>query len=65
MKRRSLIQAASGLAAICALPQLKAQTGGAVAKIIVPFAPGAGSDAMARYIGTELSKATGKQYIVE
>ncbi|MDO9402697.1 MAG: tripartite tricarboxylate transporter substrate-binding protein [Polaromonas sp.] len=65
MKRRSLIKAASGLAAICAWPQLQAQTSAVTAKIVVPFAPGAGSDAMARYFGIELSKATGKQYIVE
>ncbi|RYX93545.1 MAG: tripartite tricarboxylate transporter substrate binding protein [Comamonadaceae bacterium] len=65
MKRRSLIKAAGGLAAVCALPQLHAQSSAAVAKIIVPFAPGAGSDAMARYFGVELSRATGKQYIVE
>lgn len=64
MKRRNLIQAAGALAATCALPQLRAQTG-AVAKIIVPFAPGAGSDAIARYIGNELTKVTGKQYIID
>lgn len=65
MKRRSLIQAAGGLAAACALPMLRAQTTGAITKIIVPFAPGAGSDAMARFFGSELSMAMNRQFVVE
>ncbi|MES2979518.1 MAG: tripartite tricarboxylate transporter substrate-binding protein [Pseudomonadota bacterium] len=65
MKRRSLIQAAGSLAAACAFPQLRAQTSGAITRIIVPFAPGAGSDAMARFFGAELGKALNRQVVVE
>ncbi len=64
MKRRSLIQAVGGLAAICGMAQLRAQTSN-ITKIIVPFAPGAGSDAMARFFGSELSKSMGRQFVVE
>ena len=63
MKRRDFIHAAGSLAALGAVP-VRAQTT-AVAKIIVPFAPGAGSDAIARFFGNELTKLTGRQYIVE
>ena len=64
MKRRSLIQAAGGLAAVCAAAQLRAQPS-AICKIIVPFAPGAGSDAMARFFGSELSKSMGRQFVID
>src|SRR5689334_5199845 len=64
MKRRNFIVAAGSLAALGNLPQIRAQTP-AVAKIVVPFATGAGSDAIARYIGNELSKVTGRQYIID
>ena len=64
MKRRSLIQAAGGLAAFCGMAQLRAQTA-AVSRIIVPFAPGAGSDAMARFFAAELTKSLGRQFLVD
>ncbi len=64
MKRRSLIQAAGGFAAICAIAQVRAQSS-SISKIIVPFAPGAGSDAMARFFGAELSKSMGRQFVIE
>ncbi len=64
MKRRTFVHAAASLAVTSALPELHAQTP-AVAKIIVPFAPGAGSDAIARYIGSELTRVTGRQYIID
>ena len=65
MKRRSLIQALGGLAAFNQAAPLWAQSSSAVTKIIVPFAAGAGSDAMARFIGAELAKALGRQFVVE
>lgn len=64
MKRRSLIQAAGSFAAVCAAAQVQVRAQ-AVSKIIVPFAPGAGSDAMARYFGIELSKALGRQFVID
>ncbi len=64
MKRRSFIQVAGGFAAVCGMPQLRAQTT-ATTRIVCPFAPGAGSDAMARFIGAELAKALGRPFVVE
>ena len=64
MQRRFLIKAASGLAAIAATGQIWAQSPGPI-KIIVPFAPGAGSDAMARFIGAELGRALGRQFLID
>jgi tripartite-type tricarboxylate transporter receptor subunit TctC len=65
MQRRSLLQAAGALAA-ASIPSLHAQTAAPVAaKIICPFAPGAGSDAMARYIAAELGKSLNRTYVVE
>jgi tripartite-type tricarboxylate transporter receptor subunit TctC len=64
MQRRSLIKAASGLATLAAAAQLRAQPSQPI-KIIVPFAPGAGSDAMARFIGSELGKALGRQFVID
>ena len=64
MQRRSLIKAAGGLAALVAAAQLHAQSSAPI-KIIVPFAPGAGSDAMARFIGSELGKALGRQFVID
>lgn len=64
VQRRTLIQAAGSMAALCGMPQLRAQSN-PVSRIICPFAPGAGSDAMARYFGNELSKALGRQFVVE
>lgn len=65
MKRRSLIQALGGLAASTQTPQILAQASSSTTRIIVPFAAGAGSDAMARFIGAELGKALGRQFVVE
>ena len=64
MQRRSLIKAAGGLATLSAVARLGAQSASPV-KIIVPFAPGAGSDAMARFIGAELGKALGRQFVID
>lgn len=64
MQRRSLIKAAGGLATLSAVAHLRAQSASPV-KIIVPFAPGAGSDAMARFIGAELGKALGRQFVID
>ncbi len=65
MQRRSLIKAASGLAALASTAQLRGQSSLPPIKIIVPFAAGAGSDAMARFIGAELGKSLGRQFVVE
>lgn len=65
MKKRTLIQAVGAAAAACAFPQLRAQTSGPITRIIVPFAPGAGSDAMARFFGAELGKVLNRQVVVE
>jgi len=65
MNRRSLIQSAGGLVTLGALTKLHAQASGVPIRIIVPFAPGAGSDAMARFFGAELGKALNRQVVVE
>lgn len=65
MKRRTLIQAASGFAALAGVAHVRAQSAPPPAKIICPFAPGAGSDAMARYIAAELGKAQNRTYVVD
>lgn len=64
MKRRVFIQSAGLFAAAIGMPQLRAQTSAAT-RIICPFAPGAGSDAMARFIAAELGKALGRPFVVE
>nr|WP_316639775.1 tripartite tricarboxylate transporter substrate binding protein [uncultured Roseateles sp.] len=68
MKRRSLIQAAAGLA----LPSLAtlAQSQGqdwptAPVRIIVGFPPGGGTDALARVVGQKLSVMWGQQVLIE
>jgi tripartite-type tricarboxylate transporter receptor subunit TctC len=66
LQRRTLIQAASGAAALLALPALRAQTlpSGPI-RIIVGFPPGGGTDALARILAAKLSTMWGQQVIVE
>jgi tripartite-type tricarboxylate transporter receptor subunit TctC len=74
MKRRTLIQASAGAAAGLALPAnaQKPAPGPASAvwptdtvRLVVPFAPGGGTDRLARLMGQRLSEKTGKSFIVE
>ncbi len=66
LQRRTLIQAASGAAALLALPALRAQSlpSGPI-RIIVGFPPGGGTDALARILAAKLTTMWGQQVIVE
>ena len=66
MQRRSLLQAAAGSAAVLAAPYLRAQTlpNGPI-RIIVGFAPGGGTDILARVIGQKLATMWGTTVLVE
>jgi tripartite-type tricarboxylate transporter receptor subunit TctC len=66
MQRRRLIQAAGATAAVLAAPRLLAQEwpNGPV-RIIVGFAPGGGTDALARVVGIKLTEMWKQQVIVE
>ena len=66
MQRRSLIQAAAGAAATFAVPYLRAQPlpAGPI-RIIVGFAPGGGTDILARVVAQKLSAMWGTTVIVE
>jgi len=66
MQRRSLIQAATGLAATLGAPRLFAQPwpSGPI-RIVVGFPPGGGTDALARVVGQKLSVMWGQQIVVE
>ncbi len=66
MQRRQLIQAASAAATSLALPRLMAQEWpGSPVRIIVGFAPGGGTDALARVVAVKLSEMWKQQVIVE
>ena len=65
MKRRSVIQTLGGLAILGASAPLRAQSSQPPVRIVVPFAPGAGSDAMARFIGAEIGKILGRQFVID
>ena len=54
------------VAAACALPAIAhAQVGGAVSRIVVPFAPGGAREMPARAIMKELGQETGQNWIVD
>ncbi len=64
MQRRTFVQRLAALG--CASTAWSsAWSQSAALKVVVPFAPGAGSDAMARYFGSALSTALGRQVVVE
>ncbi len=66
MQRRQLIQAASAAATSLALPDLMAQEWpSSPVRIIVGFAPGGGTDALARVVAMKLSEMWKQQVIVE
>jgi tripartite-type tricarboxylate transporter receptor subunit TctC len=64
-RRSALIQSAQGALALIAAPSmLRAQTA-PLTRIIVPFAPGAGTDAVGRLVAQKMSDVLGTQVIVE
>ena len=66
MQRRSILKAATGVAAALGAPSVFAQTWptGPV-RIIVGFPPGGGTDALARVVGQKLSVMWGQQVLIE
>ena len=66
MQRRTLVHAAAAGAILLASPLLRAQTlpGGSV-RIIVGFAPGGGTDILARVIGQKLQTLWGVPVLIE
>ena len=66
MQRRTLIHAAAAGAALITSPMLRAQTlpGGPI-RIIVGFAPGGGTNILARVIGQKLQTLWGIPVLVE
>ena len=66
MKRRLVLQAGAGVAAVLGLPGLRAQAWpSAPVRIIVGFPPGGGTDALARVLSQKLSGMWGQQVVVE
>jgi tripartite-type tricarboxylate transporter receptor subunit TctC len=67
MRRPALIAAAALAASVLALPHALAQTDYPTkpVRIVVPFAPGGGSDFIARFMAKRLSDALGQQFIVD
>jgi len=63
MKRRLLLTAS---ATTLAAPAVWSQADtGPITRVVVPFAPGAGSDAMARFFAQELGKSLKRSFVVE
>ena len=65
--RRQFLQLAAGAAAIAAAPRItRAQAYPTrTVTIIVPFAPGGGTDVSARVVGEHMSRTLGQQFAVE
>ena len=63
--RRRFLQITSGLGATIALPALAAPYPERAVRIVVPFAAGAGTDAMGRLLAQKLGDLLGGQFIVE
>lgn len=70
LNRRDALLLAAGAAATLAVPAARAQAPSAVfpdraVKIIVPFAPGAGTDAMGRLMAQKLGEVMNASFVVE
>jgi tripartite-type tricarboxylate transporter receptor subunit TctC len=67
MKRRQFLSLAAGAVALPAMSHIaKAQTyPSRTVTIIVPFAPGGGTDVAARIVGEHMSRTLGQQVIIE
>ena len=64
MKRRTFFGRVGALATLGG-GVVGARAQQAITKIVVPFAPGAGSDGIARFFASELTKSTGRPFVVE
>jgi tripartite-type tricarboxylate transporter receptor subunit TctC len=66
-RRCVLAQAATGLATLAAPTLIKAQTGWPSRPVstIVPFPPGGGTDTFARPLFAAMSKASGRQFLID
>jgi tripartite-type tricarboxylate transporter receptor subunit TctC len=67
LTRRRIIQMGSAASALVALPGLHAQARypDRPVRIVVPFAAGAGTDAMGRLLAQKLSELLGGSFVVE
>ena len=67
MQRRSILKAATGVAAALGAPRVFAQPSwpSGPVRIIVGFPPGGGTDALARVVGQKLSVMWGQQVLIE
>ncbi|MDB5779823.1 MAG: tripartite tricarboxylate transporter substrate binding protein [Polaromonas sp.] len=72
LNRRQALLLSAGMAASLLAPAVLAQGGSAVSvyperpvKIVVPFAPGAGTDAMARLVAQKLGEVMGASFVVD
>ncbi|MCC6535267.1 MAG: tripartite tricarboxylate transporter substrate binding protein [Burkholderiales bacterium] len=63
--RSSLCRAALAAAAFAALPAAAQQYPAKVVRVIVPFAPGGGSDISARRFSAKLTQVLGQQFVVD
>ena len=68
MKRRQVLQAGAGLAAMLAAPGAFAQAAGypnRLIKILVPYSSGGSPDVIARLIGSKLAQAVGQPVVID
>ena len=64
-RRSILIQSTKGAVALAAAPTLGFAQANVTTKIIVPFAPGAGTDAVGRLVAQKLGEVLGSSVVVE